>query len=79
MVTLYSKPACPACIGTERFLTKFNISFKKVDITQDEAARSKVIGLGYQSMPVVYADDNLHWSGLNMGKIKQLASALQPA
>lgn len=73
MSILYSKPNCPACIGTENFLEKYGIPYNKIDVTQDKSSYEKIRNLGYKSLPVIYVDETLHWQGIDMGKIKALA------
>ena len=78
-VTLYSKPACVQCVGTERYLKNLDIPYEKIDISQDEAAYNLVAGLGYQQVPVVVVPDTYeimggeHWSGLQPDNLKRLA------
>jgi len=71
-VTLYSKPACPACTGTERYLDKHHIAHDTVDLSTHPEAMAMVQSLGYSSAPVVIAGDQ-HWSGLRPDRIAALA------
>lgn len=70
-VTLYTLPACVQCTTTKRFLTKENIDFSEVDLSEDTDAMEKVRALGYQSAPVVMAGEE-HWSGFRPDKLNQL-------
>lgn len=72
-ITVYSKPACPQCEFTKRHLTKNNIPFEVVDITQDSDAREAVMALGYTSAPVVVAGD-VHFSGFRPEKLTELGA-----
>jgi glutaredoxin-like protein NrdH len=71
MVTLYTKPNCPACVGTKRHLDKHEIPHRVVDVTQDSDAYDHITGMGYTSVPVVVAGDD-HWSGFRPDRIKAL-------
>jgi glutaredoxin-like protein NrdH len=73
-ITVFTKPACPACHGTERYLKKEGLSYSTVDITQDEEARQRILEMGYLSAPVVVAGEQ-HWSGLRPDRISALASS----
>lgn len=70
-VTLYTLPACVQCTTTKRFLTKENIDFSEVDLSEDTDAMEKVRALGYQSAPVIMAGEE-HWSGFRPDKLNQL-------
>lgn len=70
-VTLYTLPACVQCTTTKKFLTKENIGFSEVDLSEDTDAMEKVRALGYQSAPVVMAGEE-HWSGFRPDKLSQL-------
>lgn len=71
-VTLYTKPGCPGCKGTARELDKHGIPFQSRDVTQDPEAMAHVQSLGYQGLPVVFADENNHWTGHRPDSIRAL-------
>lgn len=72
-VTVYSKPACPQCDATKRYLSTKGIEFDVVDVSKDETARNLVTGMGYRQAPVVIAGDN-HWAGFRPEMINALAA-----
>lgn len=72
-VTLYTLPSCVQCTTTKRFLTKQNIEFSEVNLSEDAEAMERVREMGYQSVPVVVAGDE-HWSGFRPDKLNQLLS-----
>ncbi|MGN7439126.1 MAG: glutaredoxin-like protein NrdH [Alcanivorax sp.] len=74
MITVYSKPSCVQCTATTRELDRKGIPYEYVDLTEDDAARDLVQGLGYMQAPVVVAGDD-HWSGFRPDKIGVLVSA----
>ena len=71
MVTVYSKPACVQCEQTKKLLTKNGIEFETIDITQDEAAYDKIVGMGFLAVPVVIAGED-SWAGFQPEKINGL-------
>lgn len=73
MTTVYVKPACVQCDMTKRFLDKNNIPYETVDITQDPAALSMVIDLGFSSAPVVITSSDA-WAGFQPEKLQSLAA-----
>ena len=77
-VTVYTKPACVQCNATYKALEKAGIPYETVDITEDTAARDRLLSLGYKQAPVVVAGDN-HWSGFRPDRIKALAGEAVPA
>ena len=71
MITVYTKPACVQCDATKRHLTKLNLEFETVDITQDQAALDKILSMGFQAAPVVITDND-SWAGYKPDKINGL-------
>lgn len=74
MITLYSKPRCPQCDATKRWLAKNGTSYIELDITDNSDARDYVMALGYLSAPVVVAGAD-HWSGFRPDRLDKLGSA----
>lgn len=72
MVVVYTKPSCPQCDMTKKFLTRQGIEFDAVDVTLSEAAVSAVQELGYQALPVVVTGSS-HWYGFRPDLLKLLA------
>jgi glutaredoxin-like protein NrdH len=73
-ITVYSKPLCVQCDATKRALNKAGVSYDVVDVTEDAAARERIMNLGYLQAPVVIAGQD-HWSGFRPDKIKTLVGA----
>lgn len=71
MVTVYTLPACVQCDSTKRVLTRNNVEYQEVDLSQDSDALSMVRELGYNAAPVVMAGDD-HWSGFRPDKLATL-------
>lgn len=71
-VTLFTKPGCFGCKGTARELDKHGIPYETRDVTQDPEAFNMVQQLGYQSLPVVHAGGDNHWSGHRPDRIQSL-------
>jgi glutaredoxin-like protein NrdH len=71
MITVYTKPGCPSCVGTMRYLERHGLNYATVDITVDPGARQYVIDLGYTSLPVVVAGAEC-WSGLRIDRLAAL-------
>ena len=74
MITLYSKPQCPQCDATKRWLTKNGTQHTELDITDNPDARDYVMALGYLSAPVVVAGTD-HWSGFRPDRLDKLSAA----
>lgn len=70
-VTVYSKPDCVQCNATYRALTKSNIDYDVVDVTEDQGAYDRIVGMGFQQVPVVVTDND-QWSGYRPDKIAGL-------
>lgn len=72
-VIVYTKPACPQCEQTRRWLDGRGIAYETRDVTVDEGAREEALALGYLGAPVVVADGE-HWSGFRLDRLKALAT-----
>ena len=72
-ITVYSKPSCVQCEATYRALKQNNISYRVIDISQDDEALKHVRRLGHMQAPVVETPSG-HWSGYRPDRIKELAS-----
>jgi glutaredoxin-like protein NrdH len=73
MITVYSKPACPACQAVKHWLDKAELDYTTIDVTQDAEALAYVTSLGYQGAPVIVTDSE-HWAGVHPDRIKALAA-----
>jgi len=71
MVTVYTLPACVQCDSTKRLLTRNEIPYNEVDLSQDSDAMAMVRELGYSAAPIVMAGDD-HWSGFRPDKLATL-------
>ncbi|GAB4621151.1 redoxin NrdH [Mycobacterium avium subsp. hominissuis] len=73
-VIVYTKPACPQCEQTKKWLDGRGIAYETRDVTVDPAAREEALALGYTAAPVVVADGD-HWSGFRLDRLKALVNA----
>lgn len=71
-ITVYSKPACVQCTATTRAMDAKGIAYEVVDLSEDDAAMTRVTELGYRQAPVVVAGSD-HWSGFRPDMISRLA------
>jgi glutaredoxin-like protein NrdH len=72
-IVVYTKPSCVQCDATKRLLTRLELDFDTVDITQDVTAFEMLIAKGFQAAPVVNAGDEW-WAGFNPEKINGLVN-----
>lgn len=73
-ITVYTKPQCPQCEQTQRWLDGRGIAYESRDVTADQGAREEALALGYLGAPVVVAGTE-HWSGFRLDRLKALATA----
>jgi glutaredoxin-like protein NrdH len=73
MVTVYTLPSFVQCESTKNYLSKLEIEFKTVDLSEDEIAMDLVKSLGYQAAPVVVSGES-HWSGFRPDKLDSLTN-----
>jgi glutaredoxin 3 len=53
-ITIYSTPTCPYCVMAKRYLDDHKISYKEVDVSQDQkAAKDMQEKSGQLGVPVV--------------------------
>ncbi|MDF7640143.1 glutaredoxin-like protein NrdH [Bifidobacterium sp. ESL0784] len=71
-VTVFTKPRCPQCEATKRQLTRANIAFETVDLTENPSTLEQLTQAGFRQAPVVITPD-ASWSGYRPDLIKQLA------
>lgn len=71
-IIVYSKPACPACKATYRWLDKAGLEYDMIDVSEAPEAADVVASLGYSSVPVVVANEETHWSGFRPDRIDSL-------
>lgn len=64
-IIVYSKPQCPQCDATKRYLDKNGVRYTVVDLATNPEALDHVKNtLGHTRAPVVEAGTN-NWSGHN--------------
>ncbi|MCO6559022.1 MAG: glutaredoxin-like protein NrdH [Bifidobacterium sp.] len=73
-VTVFTKPRCPQCEATKRQLTRANIAFETVDLTENPSTLEQLTQAGFRQAPVVITP-NASWSGYRPDLIKQLAAS----
>jgi glutaredoxin-like protein NrdH len=73
MVIVYTLPACVQCDSTKRVLTRSEIPYEEVDLSQDVEAMAYVRELGYSAAPIVVSGED-HWSGFRMDKLSTLTA-----
>jgi len=72
-VKVYTLPACVQCDSTKRMLSRNEIDFEEIDMSQDPIALEMVKTMGYSAAPVVVAGED-HWSGFRMDRIQALSA-----
>ena len=72
-VSVYKKDNCIQCTMTMKEMDKLGIKYETVNMSENEAEREKVKGMGYMTAPVVFVDEGNHWGGYRLEKISPLA------
>lgn len=73
-IIVYSKPSCVQCTATYRALDKLGLAYEVVDLADNQEALDRLLALGHQQAPVVWADGE-YWTGFRPDRIKALATA----
>lgn len=71
-VILYSKPNCMQCTFTKKYLDQIGTPYKVKDVSVSEEALEEVRSLGFQSVPVVYAEGIQAFNGFRPELLEQL-------
>lgn len=72
-VTVYSKPNCPQCDFTKRYLDDMGTPYNNVDITQDKEALEQLRHHGYLGVPVVAINSLADsWGGFRPDELEKL-------
>ena len=59
-VTLYTTRSCPHCWHAKDMLQRKNITFKEIDLTDDDAKREEVEKkTGWMTVPMIFIGDEL--------------------
>jgi glutaredoxin len=81
MIILYSKPQCPYCDRAADYLGRNNLSFTKIDVTEDEKALAFIKEKGHKTVPQIYFDDRIlvegGYDGLSRLSIEELNKRIQ--
>lgn len=80
MITVYSKPSCAQCDATKRYLDRQHITYRVVDVTQDDDARTWLVSQGYSSVPVVDPGDGRPiFTGFRLDHLRALTTTKEHA
>lgn len=71
-ITVYTKPACPACKLTKKQLEKCELPYCEQPMTDE--IREAAVARGELSAPIVQAGDQL-WGGFRPDRIRALVGA----
>lgn len=75
-ITVFTKPRCPrVCKPTKRQLTKLDIPFETVDLTENPSTLEQLHQAGFRQAPVVITPDN-SWTGYRPDLIRELAASI---
>lgn len=69
-ITVYTKPGCPPCRATKKWLDNRGVDYQTVDVTTSPADLAAIKALGYEGVPVVIVsgrtpETDLHWHGFH--------------
>jgi glutaredoxin 3 len=77
-VKVYTTPTCPYCTLAKEYLSKKEIPFDAVDVTQDRAALEEMLKVsnGARSVPVITACGEV-MIGYNQAKLDQMLDCIK--
>ncbi len=70
-VTIYTKPDCPACDATKRYMDKFGIAYAVENFAYSEEAKRLAAFHSFRSAPLVVTKTDC-WAGFRIDKIMEL-------
>lgn len=71
MITVYSRPGCVQCEWTKKWLDKLGHTYHEIDVDNDPAAESRLISLGFGTLPVVVTPTD-RWAGFKLEKLRTI-------
>ena len=81
MLTTYSKTVCPYCVNAKNYLKNKNISFREVNIEENDEARSFMQSQGHRSVPQIYLNGRLFveggWAGLSKMSAEEILNEIE--
>lgn len=81
MLTVYSKTVCPYCVQAKNFLKSKNITFREVNIEQDDQAREFIQSQGHRTVPQIYLAGKIFveggWSGLSKMTTEEILNKIE--
>jgi len=81
MLTIYSKTVCPYCVNAKNYLKSKNISFRDVNIEENEEARAFMQAQGHRSVPQVYLNGRLFveggWTSLSKMSAEEIINEIE--
>ena len=78
-ITVYAKDHCQQCKATERLMDRLGVDYDLINVDHDQAARDRIIDMGYHQTPVVLTSGDGAWCGFRPEKIKAVARELVSA
>jgi len=81
MLTIYSKTVCPYCVNAKNYLKSKNISFRDVNIEENDEARAFMQAQGHRSVPQIYLNGRLFveggWAGLSKMSAEEILNEIE--
>lgn len=71
-VTVFTKSGCIQCRMTKRFLSEHDVQYKENNINQNPEFVSYLKDKGFQSVPVVFTNDNNPIVGFRPDELKEI-------
>lgn len=78
-ITVYSAPGCRQCKYTKKHIERRGMTYKEIDISQNDEAREFIIEKGFQQAPVVDLGDGDLFYGFRPDRIDAVAKELAVA
>lgn len=57
MYHIYSKPSCPYCVKLKDFLSRNNLDYQEIDVSDDVVGRAFILNAGFTTVPQLYLDN----------------------
>ena len=70
-VTIYTKPHCPACDETKRYMDRYGIAYEVQNFADSEEAKKLAAFHSFRSAPLVVTENDC-WAGFRLDKILRL-------
>ncbi len=58
-ITIYTTPSCPYCLAAKALLKQKNITFREIDVSEEDEFDALVKKTGWKTVPQIFVGDKM--------------------